>query len=77
VPTLLGAELEDYLAAPLPLPFWRKKRGLTQVALAASSGISPLYLAQIETGKRTGDVVVYRRIAKRLGVRTEDLLGGA
>jgi len=74
MPTLLDAELDDYLAAPTPLAFWRKKRGLTQAALASACGISQPYLAQMESGKRTGDVAVYGRIAKHLGVRIEDII---
>lgn len=71
---LTDAEMDDYLAAPSPLVFWRQRRGLTQAALADAVGISQPYLAQIETGKRTGDVTLYRRLAQRLDVRIEDLL---
>lgn len=74
MPTLTDAELGTYLATPSPLAFWRKRRGLTQAALAASAGISQAYLAQIETGRRTGDVNLYAKIARQLSVQIEDLL---
>ena len=72
--TLTEAELDDYVAAPSPLAFWRRRRDLTQGALAAMAGISQAYLAQIETGRRTGDVRLYARLAKTLHVRIEDLV---
>jgi DNA-binding XRE family transcriptional regulator len=71
---LSDSEMGDYLAAPTPLAFWRKRRNLTQEALAAAAGIAPPDLAQIEDGSRIGDAVVYARLARQLGVRIEDLL---
>jgi DNA-binding XRE family transcriptional regulator len=71
---LTDADMDDYLGAPSLLAFWRQRRKLTQAALAQTVGISQAYLAQIETGKRVGDVTLYRRLAQRLGVRIEDLL---
>jgi DNA-binding XRE family transcriptional regulator len=71
---ITDAEMDDYLAAPTPLAFWRERRKLTPAALAAAVGISQPYLAQIETAARTGDVAVYARLARRLKVRIEDLL---
>ncbi len=72
--TLTEAEMDAYLSAPSPLAFWRRRRGLTQAALAAELGVSQPYLAQIETGQRTGDVRLYARMAKVLRVRMEDLV---
>jgi DNA-binding XRE family transcriptional regulator len=72
--TLSDSELGDYLAAPTPLAYWRKRRGLTQVQLAAELQISQPYLAQLETGKRTGDVTLYARLARLLQLRIEDLV---
>jgi DNA-binding XRE family transcriptional regulator len=74
--TLSSAELDQYLAAPSPLAFWRRHRGLTQAALARKIGITQPYLAQIETGRRTGDVRLYARLAAVLRVRIEDLVEG-
>jgi DNA-binding XRE family transcriptional regulator len=74
MPTLTPAELEQYLETPSPLAFWRKHRGLNQAALANLVEISQPYLAQIEAGKRVGDVKLYAKIAKVLRVRIEDLI---
>ena len=52
VETLTGPEVDAYWAAPSPLAFWRRHRGLTQVALAAQVGIAQSSLAQAETGRR-------------------------
>lgn len=72
--TVSDAEVDAYLAAPTPLAFWRRKRGLTQAALAAALGITQPYLAQIETGSRTGDIRLYAKLAKVLRLRIEDLI---
>ena len=74
-PGLTEAEMDDYLAAPTPLAYWRKRRGLTQAVLAAAAGISQPYLAQLESGRRTSaDIAVYAKLARRLAVRIEDLV---
>ena len=74
-PGLTEAEMDEYLAAPTPLAYWRKRRGLTQAALAAAAGISQPYLAQLESGRRaSADIAVYAGLARRLAVRIEDLV---
>jgi transcriptional regulator with XRE-family HTH domain len=40
---LTSAEADELLAAKTPLPFWRKKRDLTQAALADAAGISQAF----------------------------------
>ena len=77
MPVLSETEVDAYLAAPTPLAFWRKHRGLTQAALAAQVGITPPYLAQIERGRRGGDVVLYSKLARALKVRIENLVPDA
>lgn len=72
--TLSDAELDAYLAAQSPLAFWRKHRGLTQTAMAAATGITQPYLAQIEGGSRGGDVALFAKFARTLRVRIEDLV---
>ena len=37
-----------------PVKVYRDHRGVTQQALAPAAGINPVYLSQIETGRRTG-----------------------
>ena len=77
MPTVADADVDAYLAAPTPLAFWRKHRGLTQAALAAQVGITQPYLAQIEHGHRGGDVVLYSKLSKALKIRIEDLVPDA
>jgi DNA-binding XRE family transcriptional regulator len=74
MPVLTEAEMEAYLASPSLLAFWRRQRGNSQSQLAGMAGISQPYLAQIEAGKRVGDVHLYARLAKALHVRIEDLV---
>ena len=74
VELLLQADVLAFLDAPSAITFWRKRRGLTQSALAARVDITQAYLAQIEGGKRTGDVQLYRRLAAVLNVDIETIL---
>ena len=71
---LTDSEMRELLRASTPIAFWRTRRELTQAALARAGGISQAYLAQIEKGKRVGDVRLYRRLAGALRVEIEDLL---
>ncbi len=66
-------EVHELLRATTPLAFWRKHRGLTQSALADMVGISQAYLAQIERGKRLGDLRLYRRLSEALRLDIEDI----
>ena len=75
LPTVPDSAVDDYLAAPTPLAFWRKYRGLTQGELADAAGITQPYVAQLERGQRaSADIRIYARMAKRLQVRIEDLI---
>jgi DNA-binding XRE family transcriptional regulator len=74
MPLLTEAETMAFAEARSPLTFWRQRAGKTQSALAEAVGISQAYLAQIETNNRVGDVTLYVKLAKVLGVRVEDLL---
>jgi DNA-binding XRE family transcriptional regulator len=57
-----------------PIRVWRKYRGFTQQDLAAAAGISPPYLSQLETGKRTGTAEVLSAVAEALNVALDDLV---
>ena len=57
-----------------PIKVWREYRGLTQQQLAKEVGISPPYLSQIETEKRTGTTEVLKAIAKALKVTLDDIV---
>ena len=72
--TLSGGDVDAYLAAPTPLAFWRKHRGLTQADMAQAIGVSQPYLAQLENCQREGSVSVYQRLAKCLGLSVDELL---
>lgn len=51
----------------------RKKKSITQEQLAAATGLDRVAIANIETGKRRPTVTTVYRIAKGLGVKTEEL----
>jgi DNA-binding XRE family transcriptional regulator len=68
------SEMDDYLAAPTPLAFWRKKRGLTQAGLAERAGITESELAEIESGKEEGRIGVLRALAETLGMTVDELV---
>ena len=72
--TLSGDDVDAWLAAPGPLAFWRKHRGLTQADMARSIGVSQPYLAQLENGRRQGSVSIYQRLARQLGLSVDELL---
>jgi len=77
MPLLTEAETLALVEAPYPLAFWRRYRNLSQARLAEAVAISQPYLAQLETGKRVGDVLLYAKLAKVLAVRIEDLVDTA
>ena len=52
----------------------RAERGLTRKALAADSGVSERFLAQLETGSGNASVLVLRQIARALEVPLEIIL---
>src|ERR1700751_5303674 len=52
---LSAEETAALVAAPVPLAFWRKKRGKTQSQLAAEVGVSQNFLSDLERGKARGD----------------------
>ncbi|MFK3942156.1 multiprotein-bridging factor 1 family protein [Pseudomonas monteilii] len=50
------------------LPRLREAKGLARDALARSVGISPAYLAMIESGERQPDAAIRRSLAWELGL---------
>ena len=75
MPTVPDSAVDDYLAASTPLAFWRKHRGLTQAELADAAAVTQPTIAQLESGqKRSADIRIHVRMAKRLRVRIEDLV---
>lgn len=72
--TLTDAELGEYFAAPMPLAYWRKRRGVMRAQIAAILAVSQACMTQLEAGKRTGNIALYARLADALGLRIEDLV---
>jgi XRE family aerobic/anaerobic benzoate catabolism transcriptional regulator len=52
----------------------RAQRGMTRNALAADSGVSLRFLAQLEGGQGNPSILVLRRIASAMGFPADDLL---
>ena len=53
---------------------WRSQHGTTRKELAAASGVSERYLAQLEAGEGNISVLLLRKIAHAMGVPIESLL---
>ena len=62
------------LAGENKIKVWREYRGMTQTELAANCAISQATIAQIESSKRTGTVVVLKKIADVLRLDLDDLV---
>ena len=65
--------VDRLLAGENPVRAYRSHRGMTQGELAAA-GVHPVYISQIETGKRTGSAKTLAAIAGALGVAVDDLI---
>jgi len=53
---------------------WRKENSMTRKALAAASGVSERYLAQLEAGQGNISVLLLRKVAGAMGVAVERLV---
>ena len=53
----------------------RLKAGLTQVALAESSGVDANTIARLERGEHTPSNPTLKKLAEALGVKVSDILG--
>lgn len=71
---MTGHELRRILDDESPVKVWREKRGLSQRALAEQAGVSPSYLAEIETGKKPGSADALRKLSRVLAVPMENLV---
>ena len=54
--------------------FYRRKKGISQYKLAELTELSPSYISEIETGKKTPSLETLLEIAKALDVDLWDLL---
>jgi len=66
--------VDRLLTGENPIRVYRDHRRLTQKQLAEAAGINPVYLSQIETGKRTGSARTLASIAGALDVEVADLI---
>ena len=62
------------IAGETPLRVWRELRGLTQAALARTSGVGRVQIVNIEQGVRGGSVATMKKLAEALGVAIDDLV---
>jgi XRE family aerobic/anaerobic benzoate catabolism transcriptional regulator len=53
---------------------WRDGAGVTRKSLAASSGVSERYLAQLESGRGNISVLLLRKVSRAMGVPIETLV---
>src|SRR6185295_13719300 len=53
---------------------WRNGHGMTRKALAAASGVSERYLAQLEAGQGNISVLLLRKLAHAMHVSVESLV---
>ena len=53
---------------------WRGANGMTRKSLAASSGVSERYLAQLEAGQGNISVLLLRKLARAMGVAVDSLV---
>jgi XRE family transcriptional regulator, aerobic/anaerobic benzoate catabolism transcriptional regulator len=53
---------------------WRTEHGMTRKSLAAASGVSERYLAQLEAGQGNISVLLLRRVAQAMNVAVENLV---
>jgi transcriptional regulator with XRE-family HTH domain len=65
---LSAEEVQELLASPSPLAFWRRKRNRRQDMLAEVLGTSQGYISDIENGRRKGGIKFYQRAAMALDV---------
>lgn len=53
---------------------WRNGQGMTRKALAAASGVSERYLAQLEAGQGNISVLLLRKVAQAMHVAVENMV---
>ena len=56
------------------LRIWREHRGLTQTELGAVSGVQQGYIAQIESGRKTGSIETLKKLSAALRIDIDDLV---
>lgn len=57
-----------------PVRVWREHRGMSRKRLAEASGLSTLYLSEVESGKRKPSPEALAAIAKELDLAPDDIV---
>jgi DNA-binding XRE family transcriptional regulator len=68
------AEMAALLAAPTPLAFWRKKRGLTLAALAEAADVAQRDIEAAASGEIAGSPETLAKMAAALKIGVEELI---
>ncbi|MDJ1006766.1 MAG: helix-turn-helix transcriptional regulator [Paracoccaceae bacterium] len=66
--------MDRLLDGDAPLAVFRDWRGLSQSALARTSGVNRVQIADIEAGRKTGSVATLAKLADALSVTVDDLI---
>lgn len=71
---LPAAMLRRLIRGEPPVRVWRAHRGFAQRTLAASAGLSPGLVADLEADRRVGTIASLRKLARALSVDVDKLL---
>lgn len=66
--------VERLLGSENPLRVWREYRGMTTATLAATVGVTPSAISQVESGKRGLSVDLLKKLSEALQVDMDDLV---
>lgn len=71
-------EIQDDLLHQLGMrvAYLRKEKGMSQLLLSATSGISKNYISDLENGRRNPSLVLLQRLATALDVTLEEFFKG-
>ena len=72
-PSSNPAVIDRLLAGDPPFAVWREHRQLSQAELARQSGVNRVQIVEMEAGRKTGSVVLLKKMAKALHVDVDDL----
>ena len=72
--TIPGEIVNAILDGVTPLRAWRQYREFTLDMLVDQTGVSKEYLSQIENGRKSGTVEIFRQLSTVLDVALDDLV---
>lgn len=67
-------KIKDRMPIGEKIKYWRKKRNMTQAALAEKLLITPSNISQIENGSRSPTIATIEQIADALGIDVAELM---